>query len=65
MGNSTTADEVERLMAAELDAERDYHEAMKRGDTSEARRAAETWINAADALTEYVATHPDLYRDSS
>jgi hypothetical protein len=29
-----------------------------------ARIAADDWIKASGAFTEYVAAHPDLYRDS-
>ena len=61
---STTADEVERLKTAELEAELRHAEAIKRGDLAAARSAADAWIRAANALTEYVAAHPDLYRDS-
>jgi hypothetical protein len=61
---TTTADEVERLRVAELDAERRHQEAMKRGDLSTARSAADDWTKASDALTQYVATHPDLYGDA-
>ena len=61
---TTTADEVERLKAAELEAELRHGEAIKRGDLAAARSAAADWIRTADALTEYVAAHPDLYRDS-
>jgi len=61
--NSTTAAEVDRLRAAELEAEKYHREAMNRGDLQAARIAADEWIKASDALTEYVAAHPDLYRD--
>jgi hypothetical protein len=61
--NTTTADEVDRLKAAEVEAERRHAEAMQRGDLSAARIAADDWIKASDALTEYVAAHPVLYRD--
>jgi len=60
----STAEEVERLKAAELEAEKRHGEAMNRGDLPAARIAAVDWIKACDALTEYVAANPDLYRDS-
>jgi hypothetical protein len=56
--NMTTADEVEHLRAAEFQAEQRYLDAMMSSDLSAARDAAESWMNAADALTEYVANHP-------
>lgn len=39
--NTTTADEVDRLKAAEVEAERRHAEAMQRGDLSAARIAAD------------------------
>ena len=54
--------EVERLTAADLEAAQRYDEAMKSGDMSAARIAANEWMKAADALTDYVAKHPHLYR---
>jgi hypothetical protein len=60
----STAEEVERLKAAELEAEKRHGEAMHRGDLAAARIAADDWIKACDVLTEYVAAHPDLYRDT-
>jgi len=54
--------EVERLAAADLAAAQRYDEAMKSGDMSAARIAADEWMKAADALADYVAKHPDLYR---
>jgi hypothetical protein len=63
--NRTTSDEeVERLESVELEAARRHGEAMERGDLSAARNAKLDWLRASDALTDYVATHPDLYRDS-
>jgi hypothetical protein len=62
--NTTTAEEVERLKAAELEAEQCHGEAMNRGDLAAARIAADDWIKASDALTAYVANHPYLYRES-
>ncbi|MEJ0008808.1 MAG: hypothetical protein WDM77_21205 [Steroidobacteraceae bacterium] len=56
------ADEVRRLTAAETVAEQRYHEAMKSGDMIAARHEADEWMRAADALTDYVAEHPHLYR---
>jgi hypothetical protein len=58
------AEEVERLKVAELEAEKRHEEALHRGDLVAARTAADEWRKACDALTEYVAAHPDLYRDS-
>ena len=60
----STAEEVEHLKVAELEAEKRHEEAMHRGDLAAARIAAAEWIKACDALTEYVAANPDLYRDS-
>jgi hypothetical protein len=42
--DSTPAEEVERLKAAELAAEQPYNEAMKRSDMSAARIAADDWL---------------------
>jgi hypothetical protein len=60
--NTTAAEEVERLKNAEFEAERRHGEAMTHGDLTGARVAADDWIRAADALTEYVAAHCDPYR---
>jgi hypothetical protein len=60
----TIADELERLKAAECEAGTRYGKAMSRGDKKAARIAADNWIKASDALTEYVAAHPELHRDS-
>jgi len=51
-------------MAADLAAETLYQEAMKSGDLSAARVAADEWMRAADALADYVAEHPHLFRAS-
>jgi hypothetical protein len=59
---ATAADEVERLKAIELEAEHHYVDALKRGDSSALRSAAEDWRKASNALTEYVAKNPDPYR---
>jgi hypothetical protein len=59
---NSTPEEVERLRSAELAAQQRYDEAMKRSDMSAARIAADDWLKASDALTEYVAKHPDPYR---
>jgi hypothetical protein len=64
MMDTTTADAVARLRSAELEAERRYLDAIINADLPAARNAATNWVNAADALTEYVATHPHLYRRS-
>jgi hypothetical protein len=61
--NTTAADEVVRLRAAELEAEQRYLEAIINSDSSAARNAAEKWINAADAFTAYVAKNPNPYAD--
>ena len=53
----TIADEAGRLAAADLAAEQRYHAAMKSGDISAAREAADEWMRAADALNDYVAEH--------
>jgi hypothetical protein len=62
--NTTTADELGRLRAAELEAERHYGEVVKDCDLSAVRNAADKWRKAADALTHFIATHPYPYRDS-
>jgi hypothetical protein len=62
--DTSIADEIERLRTAELEAEQRYFDAMKREDLPTARAAAVVWSRAADALTAYVATHTDLYRES-
>jgi hypothetical protein len=51
------ADELEGLKAAEFHAEQRYLDAIMNSDLSTARDAAENWIYAAEALTEYIATH--------
>jgi len=61
---NTTADEVGRLRAAELEAERHYGEVVKDSDLSAVRNAAAEWRQAAEALTQYVAEHPQTQRDS-
>jgi hypothetical protein len=58
--NTTTADEFERLRAAELEAERRYYEAMEYSRVSAARKAADDWLRATNALAYYVAKHPNL-----
>jgi hypothetical protein len=58
----TIVNEVGRLTAADLAAAQRYDEAMKSGDMSAARIAADEWMKAADALTDYVTQHPNLYR---
>ena len=62
--NTSTAYEIERLMAVELEAERRHGGAMKRGDFSAARNAELDWIRASDTLTEYVAAHQARCGDS-
>ncbi len=62
--NITIADEVERLRAAELEAERRYFQAIEFADMAAARNAANCWLSAADAFAVFVAQHPELYRDS-
>ncbi|MEJ0007330.1 MAG: hypothetical protein WDM77_13430 [Steroidobacteraceae bacterium] len=57
-------DEVERLRAAELEAERRYFQAMEFADMAAARWAADNWLTAADALADFVAKHPGIYRKS-
>ena len=57
----TIVDEIGRLTAADLVAAQRYDEALKSGDMSAARIAADEWMKAADALTDYVAKHPHLY----
>jgi hypothetical protein len=60
----TVDDEVERLEAVTLEADIRHEEAMSRGAVFSARNAEDDWIKASDALTEYLAAHPELYRDS-
>jgi hypothetical protein len=62
--NTTTTDEVRRLRAAELAAERNYGEVVKHSDLSAVRNAAAEWRKAADALAQHVAKHPYPYRGS-
>jgi len=62
--NRATSDyEVGRLVSVELEAERRHGKAMERGDSSAARNAEVDWSRASDALAEYIAARPDLYRD--
>jgi hypothetical protein len=49
------ADGAELLRAAELEARRQYYEAVEKSDLSATRAAADEWIRAGDALNEYVA----------
>jgi hypothetical protein len=60
---ATTAEEVERLRNAELEAERRHAEAMTLGDLTGVRVAADDWLKASDALTGYIAAHSDPYRN--
>jgi hypothetical protein len=62
--NSTTADKIRRLKAAELAAERHYGEVVKNSDLSAVRTAAAEWRQAAEALSRYVAKHPYPHRYS-
>jgi len=62
---ATTADEVEHLRAAELDAKQRYYEAVEESELSAIRDAARAWIRAGDALTEHVATHQRTYSEYS
>ncbi|MEJ0009041.1 MAG: hypothetical protein WDM77_22420 [Steroidobacteraceae bacterium] len=58
----TLTDELRRLTAADLAAEELYQEAMRSGDMSAARVAADELIRAADALADYIARHSQLHR---
>jgi hypothetical protein len=60
----TVADEVERLRAAVLEAQRRYYEAVEEPNLSATRDAAGDWIKAGDALAEFVAMHPRRYSGS-
>jgi hypothetical protein len=51
------ADVIEGLKAAEFQAEQRYLDAIMNSDLPTARAAAANWIYAAEALTEYIATH--------
>jgi hypothetical protein len=55
--NTTTAAEVERLRAAEAEADDRRGVAIKHGDLFAARNAAHDWLKASDALSEYVTAH--------
>jgi hypothetical protein len=46
-------DEAERLKAVEREAQQRYYEAVETSDLSSMRRAADAWIKAGDAVTEY------------
>jgi hypothetical protein len=61
--NRATAEEVARLRAVEIAAERRYYQAVKNSDLMVARIAAAEWRSAVDARTHYVARYPDPYRD--
>jgi hypothetical protein len=52
---TTLRDEGERLKAAELAAEQRYYGAVENSDLSAMRVAADDWIRAGDALSEYLA----------
>ncbi len=61
--NTTPDDEGARLIAAELEAERRYYEAVTKSDLSEMRAAAAARTRAGDALGEFLeALYP--YRSS-
>jgi hypothetical protein len=62
--HTTIADEVRLLRAAEFEAEQAYGEAARGADLAAVRSAVDKWGKAADALTEYLATHPHPYRYS-
>jgi hypothetical protein len=53
--NTAINDEVERLKAAELEAEQRYYEAVEKSELDAKRYAANAWIRAGDALNEYLA----------
>jgi hypothetical protein len=58
--NPAIADEIERLRAAELEAEQQYYEAVEKSELAAKKHAASVWIRAGDALNEYLAKqfHP-------
>lgn len=60
--NTTSANEMERLKAAELAAERRYFQAMERADMPAARVAADLWLKASDAYTDYLVKQRGLHR---
>ncbi len=55
---TSNAEELARLTAAEADAEIRYTEAVKRGEVSAVRSAADAWKRAADAVTDFVLKYP-------
>ncbi len=56
--SAARAGELERLTAAEADAELRYVDAVKRSDSSEMQRAADEWKKAANAVTDFVLKYP-------
>jgi hypothetical protein len=52
---NTIAPEFQRLRAADLAAEQRYYEAVEKSDLPAIRRAADDWIKAGDAVTEFSA----------
>jgi hypothetical protein len=57
LDNSAIADEINRLRAAEFEAEQRYYEAVEEAELSAKRDAANVWIRAGDALNDYLAKH--------
>jgi hypothetical protein len=48
-------DEIERLRAAEFKAQQQYYEAVEQSELAAKREAASVWIQAGDALNDYLA----------
>ena len=55
MLDETTVGEAERLRAAELKAQQRYYKVVEETDVSEMRVAADAWIRAGDALSDFLA----------
>ncbi len=63
--SATRAEELERLTAAEADAESRYTEAVKRSDFTEMHRAADEWKQASNAVTDFVLRYPRSLKDNA
>ena len=59
---TTSAGEAERLRAAELEAQQRYYEVVEETDVSAMRAAADAWIRAGDALSEFLARPSTSHR---
>jgi hypothetical protein len=61
---TTIADEIERLRAAELEAQHQYYEVVEKSELTAKRYAASVWIRAGDALNDCLAKQFDPSSDS-